>query len=132
ARSPDLPTLTRFAELLHTTVTVELALHRSYCHEFGISEADLASEPMEPPTRAYTDYLLRTAALGDFAELAAALLPCMWGYSELGRRLAERGRPRHELYARWIDMYAGDEFAALAEWCREVCDEAAAGAGEET
>jgi thiaminase/transcriptional activator TenA len=29
-------------------------------------------------------------------------------------------------------MYAGEEFAKLARWCREVCDQAAAGAAEET
>ena len=39
-------------------------------------------------TRSYTDFLLRTAAMGDFGELVAALLPCMWGYSELGQQLA--------------------------------------------
>ena len=37
----------------------------------------------------YTDFLLRTAALGDSGELVAALLPCMWGYSELGQGLAQ-------------------------------------------
>ena len=73
---------------------------------------------------------MRTAALGDFAELIAALLPCMWGYSELGQRLAHNPRPAEERYARWIEMYSGQEFAQLADWCREVCDEAADGAGE--
>src|SRR5208282_4845442 len=29
-----------------------------------------------PTTRGYSDFLLRVAATGDFAELAAALLPC--------------------------------------------------------
>jgi thiaminase/transcriptional activator TenA len=55
----------------------------------------------------------------------------MWGYSELGRGLAERGLPDNPLYARWIEMYASDEFAQLAEWCRELCDEAAGGGGEQ-
>jgi thiaminase/transcriptional activator TenA len=32
--------------------------------------------------------LLRTATTAEFAEVLAALLPCMWGYSELGRALA--------------------------------------------
>jgi len=70
--------------------------------------------------------------LGDFAELVAALLPCMWCYNELGQRLAQRPPPAEELYARWIAMYSSDEFAQLARWCRELCDDAAAAAGEET
>jgi len=28
-------------------------------------------------------------------------------------------------------MYAGEEFAKLARWCREVCDGSAAGGAEE-
>ena len=75
-----------------------------------------------PATGAYCDFLLRTAALGDFAELAAALLPCMWSYAEIGARLS----PGHERYADWIAMYAGDEFAELAGWARELTDAAAA------
>lgn len=75
-----------------------------------------------PACGAYCDFLLRTAALGDLAELAAALLPCMWGYAEIAARLPV---PTHALYARWIAEYASPEFAALAGWCRELVDELA-------
>jgi thiaminase/transcriptional activator TenA len=84
---------------------------------------------MAPVTRAYTDFLLRAAATGDFCELAAALLPCMWGFSEIGRRLAARGRPDEPRCAAWIDAYAGEEFARQAGWCRELVDHLAADAG---
>ena len=87
---------------------------------------------LDPATRAYTDYLLRTAALGDYAELVAVLLPCMWGYSEAGQRLSRSSRPSDARYAQWIEMYAAAEFAALAGWCREVCDEIALPAGPQT
>lgn len=126
ARAPGLESMTRFAELAHAVLRTEMELHRAFASEWGIDAAELEAERMAPTTRAYTDFLLKTAALGDFAELVAALLPCMWGYSEVGRRLAERGRPAEERYARWIEMYAGDEFAELAEWCRELTDRAAA------
>jgi thiaminase/transcriptional activator TenA len=81
---------------------------------------------MLPTTQGYTDFLLRTATLGDFAELVAALLPCMWGYSEVGRRLAAGDGPTDRRYRAWIDAYASDEFAELAAWCRALTD----GAGE--
>ena len=80
----------------------------------------------------YANFLLRTATCGDFGELVAALLPCMWGYSWLGRRLAEERRPDHPLYAEWIDNYASDEFAELAEGCRQAFDEIASGGGPAT
>ena len=76
---------------------------------------------------AYTDFLLRTAATADFAEVLAALLPCMWGYSELGRALAAAGLPAEPRYRRWIKTYADPEFAALAAWCAALLDRAADG-----
>jgi thiaminase/transcriptional activator TenA len=132
ARAPSLALLERFAELARSTAHEEMELHRSYAADWAIPREELEREPPTATTRAYADFLLRTAALGDFGELVAALLPCMWGFSELGLALAKRGKPEDELYARWIDVYADEEFARLALWCREACDEAAAGAGEAT
>lgn len=129
ARSPDLATLRRFAELLQATAVTEMDLHRSYAAGFGITPEDLEAEEMAPVTRGYTDFLVRTAAAGDFAELAAAVLPCMWGYNEIGLRLAERGRPADERCAAWIDAYADPGFTALAGWCRELVDGLAEEAG---
>jgi thiaminase (transcriptional activator TenA) len=123
ARAPDLPTMARFAELTRSILEDEMSLHRSYVAEFGISAEELQAERKLPTTQGYTDFLVRTASLGDFAELVAALLPCMWGYSEVGLRLAERGRPAERRYAAWIDMYASDEFSDLAAWCRELTDQ---------
>jgi thiaminase (transcriptional activator TenA) len=122
ARSPDLTTLRRFAELLQATAVTEMDLHRSYAAEFGIAPDDLEAEEMAPVTRGYTDFLVRTAAVGEFAELAAALLPCMWGYSEIGLRLAENGRPADRRCAAWIDAYADPGFTELAGWCRDLVD----------
>ena len=122
ARAPDLDTMARMAGLLHATLATEMSLHRSYAAEFVIPAEALEAEAMAPTTRAYTDFLLRTAALGDYVELVAALLPCMWGFSELGTRLARGGRPADARYAKWIDMYASAEFAELADWCRALLD----------
>lgn len=130
ARAPDLETMIRMSDLLHATATTEMDLHRGYAAEFGIARAALESEPMAPTTRGYTDFLLRTAAVGDYLELVAALLPCMWGFNEVGLRLAERGRPADPRYAKWIDMYASPEFGELSAWCRGLLDRLGAGAPE--
>jgi len=122
ARAPDLETMGRFADLAQAVLREEMDLHRAYAAELGIDGSDLEREAMLPTTRGYTDFLVRMAAHEDFAELVAALLPCMWGFSEIGRRLAERGLPEDERYAKWIEMYASEEFAELARWCRELCD----------
>jgi thiaminase (transcriptional activator TenA) len=132
ARAPRLELMERFADLAQATLRTEMDLHRAYAADWGISRGDLERERPHTVTRGYTDFLLRTAALGDFGELVAALLPCMWGYSELGQRLAQGQRSTDGRYARWIEVYSGEEFAKLARWCRGVCDQVAADAGEET
>jgi thiaminase/transcriptional activator TenA len=126
ARAPRLVLMRRFATLAHSVLEIEMELHRELASTWGIDEVDMEQEPTAPATGAYCDFLLRTAALGDFAELVAALLPCMWGYAEIGERLAAGPRPPHEGYAAWIDLYAGEEFARLADWCRKVVDEVGA------
>jgi len=129
-RSPDLATMQVFAKLLHETLNTEMALHRSYVEEFGITVQDLENTRKAPTTQGYTDFLLRVAATGDFPETIAALLPCMWGYSDLGQHLLRQGLPSEERYARWITPYASPEFAELARWTRDLLDEHAANVPE--
>lgn len=128
AKAPDLDRMGTFAELLESTVNTEMDLHRSYAAAFGIDEAELEATDPSPTTRAYTDFLVRTASHGTFGDLVAALLPCMWGFNETGTRLAERGPPDHEQYAAWVDMYSGEEFTELTDWCKALMDEVAADA----
>jgi thiaminase (transcriptional activator TenA) len=125
ARAPRLEWMRRFAELAESTLGSEMDMHREFAATWAITAEELEYERATPTTRAYTEFLLRTAALGDFSELVAALLPCMWGYAEVGQALAPRapGNP----YGAWIEMYAGPEFAEQASWCRAVTDELAQG-----
>jgi thiaminase/transcriptional activator TenA len=78
ARSQDLKTLNRFATLLKQTVESEMNLHRDYAADFHISPEGPEPESSAPTTRANTDLLLRVPTTGEFAELAAALLPSVW------------------------------------------------------
>jgi thiaminase/transcriptional activator TenA len=106
-------------DLAHATYHDELALHRSLAAEFG---ANLFDATKGPACAAYTRFLLDAAA--DYGDGLAALLPCMWGYSQLGRALAEHPPPDPR-YARWVRTYADPDFAALAWRCGVMLDEAA-------
>ena len=120
-----------FARLLHEILNTEMSLHIGFCGDFGITEEELKATPASPTTQAYTRHLTRTAGLGSAGEIAAAVLPCEWGYAEIGRMLRDRGLPaRQPLYARWIEMYGSPEFAALADWLRSFVDRVASGSGE--
>ena len=114
AKGRELPGMGHFAELLHATLNVEMALHRGYAAKFGITDEALARVAAAPTTYAYTRHLLATAYAGSLPEIAAALLPCQWGYGEIGKTLAAAGAPTDApLYAEWIGMYAGDEYHGL-------------------
>jgi thiaminase (transcriptional activator TenA) len=129
ARAPRLGWMRRFAALAQSVLETEMDLHRQFAARWGVTAEQLESERTAPATDAYCDFLLRTAALGDFSELVAALLPCMWSYAEIGERLAAAGLPEADPtqpYAEWIAIYASEEFAQLAAWARELTDEVAA------
>jgi thiaminase/transcriptional activator TenA len=118
AKADRLESMSWYAALLHLTLNTEMALHRAYAERFGISAAELEAEPMWPTTRAYTDFLIRTAADGDMADLVAALLPCAWGYVYLAQALAKNEPPADQRYADWIAQYVAPEFVQAADWLK--------------
>ncbi|TMR99411.1 TenA family protein [Nonomuraea basaltis] len=105
-------------DLAHSTYHDELSLHRSLSAEFG---ADLEGAVKGPACAAYTAFLLESAA--SYEEGLAALYPCMWGYSSLGRILAE-DPPAEPRYRAWVDTYADPGFAALTVRIAQMIDEA--------
>jgi thiaminase/transcriptional activator TenA len=119
ARAPRLSWMRTFAGLASSVLETEMSLHREFAARWDV--VDLESERAAPATSAYCNFLLRTASLGDFGELAAAVLPCMWSYAEIGAALAASASS--DRYREWIDMYASEEFAELATWARSVVDE---------
>jgi len=131
AKARDLDDMAWFARVLNETLNTEMSLHVGFCGEFGITEVELRSTRPSPTTVAYTSHLVASASLGSAEDIAVAVLPCAWGYSEIGRMLLDRGLPAgRPLYARWIEMYSSPEFAELAAWLRYFIDRTAAGKDE--
>ncbi|RJQ81749.1 transcriptional regulator [Pseudonocardiaceae bacterium YIM PH 21723] len=105
-------------DLAHNTWHEELRLHRGLAAEFG-AMLDIARKG--PACAGYSGFLLDSAA--DYGTGLAAMLPCMWGYSEIGQRLAHR-TPADSRYAAWVGTYSDPAFAALAARCAQMLDEA--------
>ena len=116
-RAPD-EHLGDLIDLAYATWHDELSLHRGLADEVG---ADLEHATKGPVCVAYTSFLLESAA--DYGRGLAALFPCMWGYSTLGRTLA-LDPPADPLCARWIATYADPAFAVLTDRCAQMLDEA--------
>lgn len=122
-KAKDLETMGMFARLLDSTLNTEMELHRQYAARLGITSRDLEETKPAPTTLAYSNYLLDAAATGSLAELAAALLPCMWSYHEIGVSISKHpGALDHPLYREWIETYASQEFGDLAVWCAHLVD----------
>lgn len=131
ARSRRLESMQWYAKLLDLTLNTEMDLHRGYARRFGIDTGELEAEEMWPTTRAYTDFLVRTSADGEMADLVAALLPCAWGYAYVAEAMARGGMPADARYADWIEMYVSEEFTAARDWLIGEIDRLAEGATPE-
>lgn len=115
----------------------ELELHASWLTpDEGMGAATFAVSPA-PATVAYLDHLRSVAFGGDYAELIAAVLPCFWLYTDLGRRLhaGEFGDyardPRHP-YASWLATYADPAFEDATDQAIALVSGAAATAAPAT
>ena len=120
----------RFAELAHSTLGTEMDLHRAYAAEWGISggRSNKSALTRDPRLHGLSAPHRRPGRLRRARGRSAALHV---GLQRAGSAAGPSQPPTAGRYRRWIDMYAGEEFANQARWCREVCDEAAAGTTEE-
>ncbi|WP_200816537.1 thiaminase II [Halobacillus sp. Marseille-P3879] len=125
-KASRLETMTLFADLLHSTLTEEMELHRGYAEKIGISREDLENTKPSATLLAYTSYMLNKAQQGSEAEVVACVLACAWSYNEIGLALFQKeGASEHEFYGDWIKMYASDEFTQLAEDIKKLMNQLA-------
>jgi len=120
-RSPDVSALVMFNRHSAGAITVERSLHEGFLEGLGVAREEAEATKASPTTLAYTSFLLKTAALGDYPEVVGAVLPCYWIYREVGKALLERGSPNPR-YQKWIDTYGGEEFGKLVEAVLNLTD----------
>jgi thiaminase/transcriptional activator TenA len=128
AKAPTHADTAMFGRHAAETAEVELALHESLLPQLGIDASTLDAIAASPTTTAYTSYLLASGYGGSFAEGLAAVLPCYWIYQRVGEALVRRGSPDPR-YQRWIDTYAGAEFAATVAEVLALADRVGAALG---
>lgn len=131
AKAEDLETMTTFAELLHGTLHMEMALHRQYAAKFKITSEELEATYPASTTTAYTSYMLNVSQRGGIENVVASVLACAWSYNFIGKELAKLpGALEHDFYGDWVSMYSSEEFTKLANDCIELMNKMAEGKPE--
>ncbi|MEV8252056.1 bifunctional hydroxymethylpyrimidine kinase/phosphomethylpyrimidine kinase [Microbacterium sp. NPDC076768] len=102
----------------------------------GVRAETFAAEPGSATT-AYLDHLRSVAFGGDYAEIVAAVLPCFWLYTDLGRRLhagefGDYARDPLHPYASWLSTYADPAFEEATERAMSYAAHAAVSADTDT
>ncbi|KAH9939574.1 Phosphomethylpyrimidine kinase-domain-containing protein [Amylocystis lapponica] len=100
----------------------EVSMHREFCAQWGISEAELDATRESPATTAYGAYLLNVGLQGDASRLVMALAACLLGYGEVGlwlKREAARAdswvRLEGNPYVKWIEDYSGEWYQSAVK-----------------
>ena len=116
-KATNLNSMNHFSSLLNETLNSEMQLHRDFCSEIGIPNKYLESASAMPATSSYTNYLLSTAYNNTIEEIAASLLPCQWGYDEIGRNLENSTNAKDVVFInKWISGYTNSEYRDLTKW----------------
>ncbi|KAF8638833.1 hypothetical protein AX17_001891 [Amanita inopinata Kibby_2008] len=118
AKSSELSSISDAAEAA-IDVIKEIANHKMFCRQFGVTSEELESTPESTTTTAYGAYILDMGLQGDSMKLLMAVIACLIGYGEVGLWLkgeASREGTRVMLdnnpYRAWIDTYSGAHYQA--------------------
>ena len=118
----DLEEMKAAVTIVNALIHDEMQLHVKFCRSNGIDELELSRTEEAPANLAYTRYVLETGYTGSFLDLMAALAPCVFGYGEIGRQLAQKST--NDTYIDWISTYSSSEYQELCGTVGSLIDRA--------
>ncbi|MQF84239.1 MAG: thiaminase II [SAR202 cluster bacterium] len=123
SKSFDEEIMSFWSKLLDETLNSEMDLHKSFCSDFGISNEEIINTESSLATRSYTNYLLSTAYKYEIEYISCSLLPCQWGYDEIGQTLSKKNSTlKNSFHRRWIDAYNDPEYQQITKWLINYVD----------
>lgn len=112
-----------FAKSVDAILNGEMSIHRSYMKKLGITKEEVAAAKASITNISYTHYMLAVSQMGSLADVATALLACMWSYLEIGNHLSKiPGAAEHEFYGEWIKGYISEEYEESTRWIIDLVD----------
>lgn len=103
------------SSILDNLLTEEIQLQSEACVREGVDENAILQAEESAESITYSRYVLDAGQSGDIVDLLATLAPCVFGYGEIGERLALQFQS--ESYSDWITVYSGEKYQTR---CHEV------------
>ena len=123
SKAPDIKSASIFNDFLTGITNPENDLFVSAFEEFGADYLEYSSVSASPTTRAFGDFLVRTALEGNFDDIALVLYVTEGTYLEWGTRLLnERAEPASATYREWIRLHGPDVLGDLVSWLQNYVD----------
>lgn len=130
-----------FIDAARMGIVVEGELHAGYGEQLGYDPDDIAGLELTPNNHAYQTHMIAAAARTTLVEATAAITPCPWLYTDLGRIILnqfDEEVPADHPYTDWLQMYTDPTFEEYMDNLLErlqrfadASDEAARGKAKE-
>ena len=123
AKAPNLDAVSIFNDFLVGILDPENDLFTRAFQKLGASEEEFVSASANPVTRAFGDFIVRTAMEGTFDDIALMLYVTEGTYLDWGKRLKESAtNPQNPIYKEWIDLHGPDVLGDLVFWLGDYID----------
>lgn len=123
-KSNDLDVICHLSKLQDSILNIEMDLHRNYMTSLGITKEELEKQKPSCINISYTNYMLAQTNNGTLGDFLCAMLPCMWGYMEIGQYLARTFKKSEtNPYQNWIDMYSSESYEEDKTYYLNLLDE---------
>ncbi|BCU69718.1 TenA family protein [Stygiolobus caldivivus] len=88
-----------------------MEVHNYLLDKLGITHEEITNTGYNLANYAYTRHLYYYSTKG-WKEFLSAWAPCMWGYYEVGKYVADSP---NQLFSKWAEFYASDEYKRRVE-----------------
>lgn len=128
AKAPEIETAREFGRFLSVLLGAEDSIFTRAFADLGVPESAYRNASPLATTRAFSDFLVRTAYEGTFAEICCALYVTEGVYLDWAKRLRSQGaKPGLPVYEEWIQIHGQEALGPFVGFLKSIVDSASVG-----
>jgi thiaminase/transcriptional activator TenA len=125
AKAPGLEAAREFGRFLSVLLGAEDAIFTRAFADLGVPESEYRAAAPHPTTREFSDFLVRTAYEGSFADICCALWVTEGVYLDWAKRLRDEGaKPGVPMYEEWIQIHTPEALGPFVAFLKGRVDAA--------